>query len=269
MGHAPTESNVLSDGYDYPLAVCDVAPDRRRALQSYRDKRHLWLSWIDTDEHHAIWTTLSSMVWTDAAFKVMAQFATDDEDNPLNNSLLGQVLVDGQIATQVLAIRRLMDNGSSDIISLRRLVKDLASGVGCSAFLSFQVDLLEDQSAGVRGLGRPQARHHDVLSLPDLVRLRVAEDSVASGGIAAERQIVVRHRVCGDAQQPVRQHFPGPHAAEISECLARLKMLPVSHERLKFLQGDGQGLEPFDGISHRHALPASERPINSSSTPSR
>jgi hypothetical protein len=34
-------------------------------------------------------------------------------------------LLDGHVATQVLAIRRMMDDGNSDIISLRRLVKDL------------------------------------------------------------------------------------------------------------------------------------------------
>lgn len=115
----------MSNDYAYPLAQCDVPPERCGALQSYRDKRRLWLSWIDRDEHHAIWNVLSSMVWTDAAFKVLTQFAINDEDNALNNTLLGQSLIDGQVATQVLAIRRLMDNGNSDIISLRRLVKDL------------------------------------------------------------------------------------------------------------------------------------------------
>jgi hypothetical protein len=115
----------MSDDYAYTLAQCDVAPEKRDALQSYRDKRRLWLSWIDRDEHHAIWNVLSSMVWTDATFKVLTQFATKDENSPLNNTLLGQALIDGQIATQVLAIRRLVDNGNSDIISLRRLLKDL------------------------------------------------------------------------------------------------------------------------------------------------
>ncbi len=38
-----------------------------------------------------------------------------------------EALLNGHVATQVLAIRRLMDNGGSDIISLRRLVKDLQS----------------------------------------------------------------------------------------------------------------------------------------------
>jgi hypothetical protein len=117
--------NSMSDHYAYPVAQCDVTPEKRGALQSYRDKRRLWLSWIDTDEHHAIWRLLSSMVWTDVAFKMLTQLAINEENNALNNTLIGQALIDGQIATQVLAIRRLMDNGNSDIISLRRLVKDL------------------------------------------------------------------------------------------------------------------------------------------------
>ena len=115
----------MADDYAYPIDQCDVATERHAALQSYRDKRRLWLSWIDTDEHHAIWLVLSSMVWTDASFKVLTHFATNDESNALSNTLLGQALIDGHVATQVLAIRRLMDGGNSDIISLRRLVKDI------------------------------------------------------------------------------------------------------------------------------------------------
>ena len=115
-----------ADGdYTYTIAQCDVPVERRGALQSYRDKRRRWLSWIDRDEHHAIWKVLSSMVWADAAFKMLTQFAIEDEDNPLNTTLLGQALIDGQVATQVLATRRLMDNKNSDVISLRCLVKDL------------------------------------------------------------------------------------------------------------------------------------------------
>ena len=115
----------MADDFAYPITQCDVSTQRHAALQSYRDKRRLWLSWIDTDEHHAIWQVLSSMVWTDASFKVLTHFATNDESNALSNTLLGQALIDGHVATQVLAIRRLMDAGNSDIISLRRLVKDI------------------------------------------------------------------------------------------------------------------------------------------------
>lgn len=115
----------MLDDYAYPIAQCDVTTEKRAALQSYRDKRRLWLSWIDTDEHHAIWRVLSSMVWTDVSFKTLTHFAINDENNGLNNSLLAEALLNGHVATQVLAIRRLMDDSNSDIISLRRLVKDL------------------------------------------------------------------------------------------------------------------------------------------------
>jgi hypothetical protein len=121
-------SNVMesrSDLYAYTLAQCDIPLERRSALESYRAKRRLWLSWISSDEHHAIWTVLCDMVWTDASFKALTSFATGDESNGLNNSLLAEALFHGHVATQVLAIRRLMDDGNSDIISLRRLVKDL------------------------------------------------------------------------------------------------------------------------------------------------
>ena len=119
----------MADYYAYTIAQCDVPTERHPALQSYRDKRRLWLSWINKDEHHAIWQVLSSMVWTDVSFKVLTQFATNDENNALSNTLLGQALIDGHVATQVLAIRRLIDD-RSDVISLRRLVKDLRRNFG-------------------------------------------------------------------------------------------------------------------------------------------
>src|SRR5262249_52418832 len=65
----------MADEYTYTLAQCDVPIERHSVLQSYRDKRRLWLSWISPDEHHAIWTVLSSMVWTDVAFKSLTNFA--------------------------------------------------------------------------------------------------------------------------------------------------------------------------------------------------
>jgi hypothetical protein len=66
----------MTRDYSYSIDQCDVTD--KRALQSYRDKRRLWLSWIDADEHHAIWEVLSSMVWTDVSFKTLTQFAIDD-----------------------------------------------------------------------------------------------------------------------------------------------------------------------------------------------
>jgi hypothetical protein len=117
----------MADDYKYPVATCDVTDTH--ALQSYRDKRRLWLSWIDMDEHHAIWKVLSSMVWTDVSFRVLRQFAVSDENNGLNNTLLTEALLNGHVATQVLAIRRLIDK-RSDVISLRRLTNELKSNFG-------------------------------------------------------------------------------------------------------------------------------------------
>src|SRR5271166_3239162 len=114
----------MAEEFTYTLAQCDVPIERHSVLQSYRDKRRLWLSWISTDEHRAIWKVLSSMVWTDVAFKTLTNFAVGDDSNPLNNQLLVEALLDRHVASQVLAIRRLMDDGNTGIISLRRLVKD-------------------------------------------------------------------------------------------------------------------------------------------------
>ena len=112
-------------GYKYKLAECDVTD--KRALESYRAKRATWLSWLNTDQHHAIWDVLSGMVWTDVAFRSLAQFAIDNDASGLHNSLLTEALMGGHVATQVLAIRRLVDNRGDDVISLRKLIKDLRS----------------------------------------------------------------------------------------------------------------------------------------------
>jgi hypothetical protein len=73
----------MTGDYQYPITQCDVPIERRPALESYRTKRKLWLSWIDKDEHHAIWSVLSWMVWTDVSFRVLSKLA-DDDNSALN-----------------------------------------------------------------------------------------------------------------------------------------------------------------------------------------
>jgi hypothetical protein len=115
---------MKSSEFQYTLAQCDVPPERRATLEAYRAKRLQWLAWLDDDEHHAIWTAISAMVWTDVSFRTLAQLAIDDEESCLGNSLLAEQIINGHVATQVLAIRRLVDN-RADVISLRRLIKDV------------------------------------------------------------------------------------------------------------------------------------------------
>ena len=65
------------DSYAYDVNQCDVPKERRNVLQRYHARRRLWLTWLHTDEHHAIWPTLHTMVWTDVAFNALTAFAVD------------------------------------------------------------------------------------------------------------------------------------------------------------------------------------------------
>src|SRR6185312_10799731 len=94
----------------FSLSECDVPPERRPALEAYHAKRGTWLDWIDNDEDHAIWTTLSAMIWNDVSFRTLADLGANDPNSPLTNSLVAEKLINGHVATQVLAIRRLVDN---------------------------------------------------------------------------------------------------------------------------------------------------------------
>jgi hypothetical protein len=120
---------AMPNEYAYPINECDVPMERRAALQSFRDKRRLWLSWLDTDEHHTIWNVISSMVWREVAFGTLAKLAVATDANAMHNPLLTEALLEGHVAMQVLAIRRLMDDSGSGVISLRRLIKDMKANI--------------------------------------------------------------------------------------------------------------------------------------------
>jgi hypothetical protein len=116
------EPVVIKD-YEFTIDKCDVVDET--ALAAFREKRRTWLVWLETDEHHAIWQVLSTMVWRDVAFRTVAEVANSDPESGLHNPLLTEALLSGYFSTQVLAIRRLMDNASKHVISLPRLLKDL------------------------------------------------------------------------------------------------------------------------------------------------
>jgi len=54
---------------------CDVPKERHHALRCFREKRLVWLAWLDKDEHHAIWQTLNGLVWREVAFKSLTALA--------------------------------------------------------------------------------------------------------------------------------------------------------------------------------------------------
>ncbi len=101
----------MPDGYRYKASECDV--EDKNSLDRYRAKRSQWLSWIESDEHHAIWNVLSAMVWAEVSFRVFWKLGIDNENSALNNSLIFEAIVEGYFARQILAIRRLVENKRS------------------------------------------------------------------------------------------------------------------------------------------------------------
>lgn len=114
----------MSEPYQFKISECDVPLERRSQLEAFRAKRATWVDWLDDDEHHAIWQTISAMVWNDVSFRTIAHMAIQNEKSPLLNSLVAEQIVQGHVARQVLSIRRLVDK-TKGVISLRRLISEL------------------------------------------------------------------------------------------------------------------------------------------------
>ncbi len=109
-------------GYKYSIADCDVSD--KEDLERYRAKRTAWVNWLDDDEHHAIWQVLTQMVWNEVSFNTLAGIAEADDDSALNNSLIIEAVLNGHVAMQVLAIRRLTDT-TRNVLSLSKLLQDI------------------------------------------------------------------------------------------------------------------------------------------------
>ena len=114
--------------YTTPIEQCDVQD--KAALATYRDKRAEWLDWLNGDDDHSISHQLLGMSWSYITFRVISEAARlahrRELRSPIRNSVLFEHLTDGFVATQALAIRRLLDK-RRDVVSLRRLVDDVGS----------------------------------------------------------------------------------------------------------------------------------------------
>lgn len=119
------------DGCATPVEQCSV--EDKSALIKFRAKRLEWLSWLNTDEHHAIWKQITATAWNDAVFRVLneARNPADGDQVSATNGMLGRFIDQGYVSTQVLAIRRLVEvpkpskKRPADIISLPRLLEDI------------------------------------------------------------------------------------------------------------------------------------------------
>ena len=104
---------------------CDVTD--RDSLVQYRARRKEWLGWYELrkDEPNTIQQQIFSMIFLDLTYRILAEPRQDENRNvSAKSGLLAHLLDQGYVATQVLAIRRLLDR-DSDVISVRRLLDDI------------------------------------------------------------------------------------------------------------------------------------------------
>jgi hypothetical protein len=110
-----------------PVNKCDVSNPAR--LTEYRKAREKWLGWYEfrKDEPNNIEGQIIRMISFDIGYRVLTKPRSEtpqDVNIAARNGLLGSSLDIGYAATQVLAIRRLLD-GRNDVASLQRLLNDL------------------------------------------------------------------------------------------------------------------------------------------------
>jgi hypothetical protein len=113
--------------YTCRVEDCDVTD--HTALIEYRAKRDEWLRWYEVTEGepNSIQQQVFSMLFFDMTYRILAEArrgngsATTEPQSPLLAHLLDQ----GYVATQVLAVRRLLDK-RKDVVSVRRLLDDIA-----------------------------------------------------------------------------------------------------------------------------------------------
>lgn len=117
--------------YDYPVEVCDVSDPER--LRLYREKRSEWLHLMNGDPDHAVWRQITTMIWNDAVFRMTNEarrLAIEGKRaSAALNGPLARFIDQGFVATQTLAIRKLMDqanrNPDRQIVSLQRVLADI------------------------------------------------------------------------------------------------------------------------------------------------
>lgn len=122
--------NTIPSRYEFPLDECDVADKAR--LRLFRAKRSEWIDWFSADRH-SIWNQISGMLWNDTAFRTIneARRLAQEKKEPrsVQNGLVGELLDEGYVATQALAIRRLLDKPATkaerQVISLQRVIDDM------------------------------------------------------------------------------------------------------------------------------------------------
>jgi hypothetical protein len=113
--------------YKTTIEQCDV--EDREALAVYRDKRYEWLSWYELrqGEPNTVQAQIFNMVYLDLVYRtlVVPRYKADENLKiAAKSDVLAHFLDQAYVASQILAIRRLLDT-RNDVFSLRRLLDDV------------------------------------------------------------------------------------------------------------------------------------------------
>lgn len=99
--------------------------EHRENFDRFAARLEKWRSWMTQDDHHAISKQVYEMMWSDAQFRLINEtWHTPNEEHSAFNGMLGEALVRGFFATQIIAIRGLIDK-SNNVISLPRILTDM------------------------------------------------------------------------------------------------------------------------------------------------
>jgi hypothetical protein len=117
----------IPDRFATPAKQCDVHDQNK--LESYRTLWRKWMSWYDhsPSEPHSIEQQIQTMLFNDLTYRsvVSARNTISPEiEVAARTSTLTFLLDSGYVATQVLAVLRLLDD-RRDVISVTRLLKDV------------------------------------------------------------------------------------------------------------------------------------------------
>lgn len=121
------EQNVLSDRFKTTVKDCDVV--EKKNLIGYRQKWVQWMSWYGygAPEPNNIQTQIHRMLFNDLTYRATVSVRSSEDagmEISARSATLAYLLDQGYVVSQVLALQKLLDNGS-DVISVKRLLKNV------------------------------------------------------------------------------------------------------------------------------------------------
>lgn len=121
--------------YTYRIDECDIL-DKSKG-EAFRQKRRIWLEWLNGEDSHSISRQIYSMLRDHALFCVVNELrriaATEPEDGIGFNGSVIRLFDTGFVTTQATTIRRLIEKPKASpkwaVISIRRVLKDITDNL--------------------------------------------------------------------------------------------------------------------------------------------